>query len=190
MGLQEKQSTIEDQRIQIEELNNKISSLENKLESSITAINELNWQLQNTVKEKEKELQRVDTLDLVCREKETELRRLQQQICQKDFELEQHKKTGAQPSQTIPATAQQPSPVITSNNSGVFHEINSIKATLIDIQDQQQKISMVVNYLYNKIKTQDMYWPNHSSFNPYLGPYDGLLRSRLSLLSYGPKYGL
>merc|ERR1712179_794193 len=116
MGLQEKQSTIEDQRILIEELNNKISSLENKLESSITAINELNWQLQNTVKEKE--LQRVDTLDLVCREKETELRRLQQQICQKDFELEQHKKTGAQPSQTIPATAQQPSPVITSNNSG------------------------------------------------------------------------
>ena len=50
--LQEKQSTIEDQRIQIEELNNKISSLEDKLESSITAINELNWQLQNTVKEK------------------------------------------------------------------------------------------------------------------------------------------
>ena len=170
--LQERQSTIEDQRIQIEELNNKISSLEDKLESSITAINELNWQLQNTVKEKEKELQRVDTLDLVCREKETELRKLQQQICQKDFELEQHKKTSAQPSQTIPATAQQPSPATTSNNSGVFHETNSIKATLIDLQDQQQKISMVVNYLYNKIKTQDMYWLNHSSFNPYLGPYD------------------
>merc|ERR1712030_216483 len=109
--LQEKQSTIEDRRIQIEELNNKISSLEDKLESSITAINELNWQLQNTVKEKEKELQRVDILDLVCRQKETELRRLQQQMCQKDVELEQHKKTSAQPSQTIPATAQQPNPV-------------------------------------------------------------------------------
>ena len=147
-------------------------SLEDKLESSITTINELNWQLQNTVKEKEKELQRVDTLDLVCREKETELRRLQQQMCQKDFELEQHKKTSAQPSQTIPATAQQPNPVITSNNSGDFLETSHIKATLIDIQNQQQKISMVVNHLYNKIKTQDMYWPNHSSFNPYLGPYD------------------
>ena len=65
--LQERQTTIENQRVQIEELNNKILSLEDKLESSITAINELNWQLQNTVKEKEKELQRVDTLYLVCR---------------------------------------------------------------------------------------------------------------------------
>ena len=170
--LQEKQSTIEDQRIQIEELNNKISSLENKLESSITAINELNWQLQNTVKEKERELQRIDILDLVCRQKETELRRLQQQMCQKDFELEQHKKTSAQPSQTIPATAQQPNLVITFNNSGDSLETSHIKATLIDIQNQQQKLSMVVNHLYNKIKTQDMYWINHSSFNPYLGPYD------------------
>ena len=152
--LQEKQSTIEDQRIQMEELNNKILSLEDKLESSITAINELNWQLENNVKEKEKELQRVNTLDLVCREKETELRKLQQQICQKDFELEQHKKTSAQPSQTIPATAQQPNPVITSNNSGDFLETSHIKATLIDIQNQQQKISMVVNHLYNKIKTR------------------------------------
>merc|ERR1712226_554896 len=78
--LQEKQSTIEDQRTQIEELNNKISSLEDKLESSITAINELNWQLENTVKEKEKELQRVETLDLVCKEKETELQEKQSTI--------------------------------------------------------------------------------------------------------------
>merc|ERR1712105_128593 len=62
--LQEKQSTIEDQRTQIEELNNKISSLEDKLESSITAINELNWQLENNVKEKEKELQRVKATEL------------------------------------------------------------------------------------------------------------------------------
>merc|ERR1712105_107935 len=104
--LQEKQSTIEDQRILIEELNNKILSLENKLESSITTINELNWQLQNAVKEKEEELQMVDILALLCRQKETELRGLQQEMCQKDFELEQHKKTSAQPSQTIPATAQ------------------------------------------------------------------------------------
>ena len=89
--LQERQSTIEDQRIQIEELNNKISSLEDKLENSITAITELDWQLQNTVKEKEKELQKVNTLDLVCREKEIELRRLQEQISQKDLELEQHR---------------------------------------------------------------------------------------------------
>merc|ERR1712105_554558 len=81
--LQERQTTIENQRVQIEELNNKILSLEDKLESSITTINELNWQLQNTVKEKEEVLQRVDILDLVCRQKETELRGLQQQMCQK-----------------------------------------------------------------------------------------------------------
>merc|ERR1712179_683627 len=170
--LQEKQSTIEDQRVQIEELNNKILSLEDKLESSITTINELNWQLQNAVKEKEEELQRVDILDLLCRQKQTELKGLQQEMCQKDFELEQHKKTSAQPSQTIPATAQQPNLVITFNNSGDFLEMSHIKATLTDIQNQQQKISMVVNHMYNKIKTQDMYWINHSSFNPYLGPYD------------------
>merc|ERR1711909_150415 len=170
--LQEKQSTIEDQRILIEELNNKILSLEDKLESSITTINELNWQLQNAVKEKEEELQRVDILELLCRQKVTELRGLQQEMCQKDFELEQHKKTSAQPSQTIPATAQQPNLVITFNNSGDSLETSHIKATLIDIQNQQQKLSMVVNHLYNKIKTQDMYWINHSSFKPYLGPYD------------------
>ena len=170
--LQERQTTIDNQKVQIEELNNKILSLEDKLESSITTINELNWQLQNAVKEKEEVLQRVDILDLLCRQKETELRGLQQEMCQKDFELEQHKKTSAQPSQTIPATAQQPNLVITFNNSGDFLETSHIKATLTDIQNQQQKISMVVNHLYNKIKTQDMYWINHSSFNPYLGPYD------------------
>jgi len=59
--------------MQIEEMNSKISTLENKLESSIATINELNWQLQNIVKEKEQELQKVNKLDSICKEKEVEL---------------------------------------------------------------------------------------------------------------------
>ena len=170
--LQERKSTIEDQRLQIEELNSKISSLENQLERSNTTIDSLDWKLQSITKEKEQELQKANKLDSLCKQKEIELRRLQEQISQKDLELEQHRQVSAQPSQTIPATAQQPCPTLTSNNVGHCNETTGIKATLLDLQDQQQKLSVVVNHLYNKMKTQDMHWHNYSSFNPYLGPYD------------------
>ena len=47
------QRRIDDQKEQIENLNIKIAGLESKLEDSRTAINELNWQLQNALKGKE-----------------------------------------------------------------------------------------------------------------------------------------
>jgi len=170
--LEEGKAIIENQSRQIEELNNKILSLEDRLESSNTIIDSLDWKLQSIIKEKEQELQRVNKLDSMCKDKELELRRLQEQICQKDIELEQHRKTSAQPYQTIPATVQQPCLTPTSNHLEQINETNFIKATLINLQDQQQKLSVIVNHLYNNIKTQDMHWLNYSSFNPYLGPYD------------------
>ena len=172
--LKEAKAIIEKQKMEIEELNNKISSLENKLEGSITTINELNWQLQNTVKEKEQELQNVIKLDSLCKAKEIELSKLQLIINQKDIELEQHRKTSAQPSQTVPATAQQPcsNPTPTVNQLEHMRETNYMKAMLTDLQNQQQKLFVIVNLLYNKTKAQDMSRPNYPSFNPYMGPYD------------------
>jgi len=170
--LQEGKAIIDNQKRQIEDLNRKILSLENKLENSNAIIDSLDWKLQSIIKEKEQELQKVSILDSMCKDKELELRRLQEQICQKDIELDQHRKTSAQPYQTIPATVQQPCLTPTSNHLEQINETNFIKATLINLQDQQQKLSVIVNHLYNNIKTQDMHWLNYSSFNPYLGPYD------------------
>ena len=170
--LQEGKNIIEKQRMQIEDLNSRLSSLEDRLESSKATIDDLDWRLQSITKEKEQELQKANKLDLLCKEKEMDLRKLSEQIGRKDFELEQHRKTSAQPSLTIPATAQQPCPTPTSNSLEHVKETNSIKATLTDIQDQQQKLSLIVNHLYNKIKTQDMNWLSYSSFNPCMGPYD------------------
>ena len=50
--LQEAKGIIENQRRQIEELNNKILSLEDRLESSNTIIDSLDWKLQSIIKEK------------------------------------------------------------------------------------------------------------------------------------------
>ena len=85
--LQQAKAIIEDQRIQIEELNSKISTLEVKLKSSIATIKESNSQWQYTVQEKV-----------------AELRKLCEQIGQKDFELDQQRKASAQSSQPVPAT--------------------------------------------------------------------------------------
>ena len=130
----------------------------------------MNCQWQSAVKEKEKELHKVNELDSLCKQKEMELRKLQEQIGQKDIELEQQRKSSSQPYKTIPTTPKQPSP--TSNYLEHIKETNCIKVTLADLQDQQQKLSVVVNHLFNKIKTQDYPWVNYSSFNPYLGLFD------------------
>ena len=140
------------------------------MERSNTTIDSLNWKLQCIIKEKEQELHKVNELDSLCKQKEIELRKLQELISQKDIELGQHRGTSTQPYQTIPATPQQPSP--TSNHLEHMKETNCTKAMLADLQDQQQKLSVIVNHLYKKIKTQDMHWLNYPSFNPYMGLYD------------------
>ena len=121
-------------------------------------------------KKKEQELHKSNKLDSLCKQKEIELRKLQEQIVQKDIELEQQRKTSSQPYQTIPATAQQPSQ--TSKYLENINETNCIKVTLADLQDQQQKLFVIVNHLYNKIKTQEMSLNNYSCFNPYMGLWD------------------
>merc|ERR1712121_204034 len=98
-----------------------------------------------------------------------ELKKLKELISQKDTELEHHKRTSVQPSQAVPAAEQQPC----SNPAPSFNDLKHInepnkEPTLKDLQSQQQKISVVVNYLCNVIRTQDMYWHNQPSFNPYL----------------------
>ena len=164
------QTELQETKTIIEELNSKISALEIKLNSSKATNNELNWQWQSAVKEKEQELHKVNELNSLCNQKEIELRELQKQIGQRDIELEQHRGTSAQPYKTVPVVAQRPSQ--TSNHLDHINETIGIKSTLADLQDQQQKISVVVNHLYNTIKTQDMHWLNYPSFKPYLGPYD------------------
>ena len=77
-----------------------------------------------------------------------------------------------QPLKMFSTTAQQPCATPTFNSSEHISEMNCIKAMLADLQKQQQNISVIVNHLSNKIKTQDMSCLNHSSFYPYMGPYD------------------
>ena len=101
-----------------------------------------------------------------------ELRKLWEQIGQKDFELEQHRKASDHTAQSVPATTQQPCPASVSNNSGHIKETTCRKPTLVDLQVQQQKLCVIVNQLFNKIMTQDMSWHNYSSFIPYIGLYD------------------
>ena len=151
--LQEEKTITEKFKTQIEDLNVKISSLEGRLE------------------EKEQELQKFDKLDGLCKEKEAELRRLWEQIGKKDFQLEQYKKTSALPSQSFSATEQQPCPTSPSISLEQTNVTNNIK-TLVNLQDQQQKLTLIVSHLYKKIKTLDMSWLNYSSFNPIMGPYD------------------
>ena len=185
MELQQMETIINDQKLETEEIRKQVAVLEGKLENSISTINELNWQLNNTVKEKEQELQKVNKLDSLCKEKEMELRKLQLIISQKDIELEQHRKTSAQPSQTVPATAQQPcsNPIPTVNQLEHMRETNYMKTMLTDLQNQQQKLFVIVNLLYNKTKAQDMSRPNYPSFNPYMGPYDtGQYFNKLKML--------
>ena len=158
--------------MQVEELNSKITSLEDKLEKCNTTIDSLNSQLQCTVQEKEQELRKASELELLCKEKEAELRKLCELIGQKDFELDQYRKASAQSSQPAPATTQQPYPPSVSNNSGYIKETTCIKPTLENLQDQQQKLFLIVNQLFNRIMTQDTSWYNYSSFIPYMGPYD------------------
>ena len=172
--LQQGKATIENQKIDIEEMKSKILSLENKLESSNATIDSLEWKLKSITKEKEQELQNVIKLDALCKEKEIELRKLQELISQKDIELEKHRGTSAQPSQTIPAKAQQPcsNPIPTVNQLEHMRETNYMKGMLTDLQNQQEKLFVIVNLLYNKTKAQDMSRPNYPSFNPYMGLYD------------------
>ena len=172
--LQQGKATIENQKIDIEEMKSKILSLENKLESSNATIDSLEWKLKSITKEKEQELQNVIKLDALCKEKEIELRKLQEIISQKDIELEKHRGTSAQPSQTIPAKAQQPcsNPIPTVNQLEHMRETNYMKGMLTDLQNQQEKLFVIVNLLYNKTKAQDMSRLNYPSFNPYMGLYD------------------
>ena len=65
--LKEEKAITENQKMQIEELNSKITSLEDKLESSNTTIDSLNCKLQCIIKEKEQELNKVNELDLLCK---------------------------------------------------------------------------------------------------------------------------
>ena len=155
-------------------MKSKILSLENKLESSNVTIDSLEWKLKSITKEKEQELQNVIKLDSLCKEKEMELRKLQLTISQKDIELEQHRKTSAQPSQTVPAEAQQPcsNPIPTVNQLEHMRETKYMETMLTDLQNQQQKLFVIVNLLYNKTRVQNMSRPNYPSFNPYMGPYD------------------
>ena len=125
--LQDGKNIIEKLRKQIETLNSKMSSLEGSLESSNATIKCLDEKLQGPIKEQEQELQKVDNLELLCKEKEVELRRLWEQLGKKDFYLEQYRKTSAQLSQSFPAAEQQPCPTSPSNNLEQTNETNSIK---------------------------------------------------------------
>ena len=95
--IQECKSELQERETIIEDLKNKISELERKLEISNTVINEFNWKWTNILQEKEQEVQKISKLDALCKNKEMELGRLHEQLLQRDGELEHHRRRGAQP---------------------------------------------------------------------------------------------
>ena len=224
--VQKGQKELQESKTMIKELKNKIleleeklkssntavSELEEKLESSNTALSEVGWKWKSTMQGKKQEEQKVKELDLLYKSGEMELIKLQEEISQKDIELEKHRKRGVQLSQATPAAVQQQysaqiqqhcptsiqqhapastqqhcsaqiqqqcpvstqlhCPASVSNNLGHYNIPNLIKPTLMDLQDQQQKICIMVNQLYDKVMTPNMSWLSYSSCNPNVGLYD------------------
>merc|ERR1712179_624167 len=78
----------------------------------------------------------------------------------------------AQIQQHCPVSIQQHCPTSASNNLGHYNTPNLIKPTLMDLHDQQQKIYIMVNQLYDRIMAPNMSWLNYSSYNPNMGLYD------------------
>ena len=119
----------------IKDLKNKILELEKELKRANTAHSEVGRKWTDTLREKNQELGKVNKLDSLCKSGEIELKKLQEQIGQKDMEqeklqeqigqkdmkleklqeqishkdmeLEKHRERWAQPSQAAPAAVQQ-----------------------------------------------------------------------------------
>ena len=146
----------------------------------MSTINSVSLQLQTTIEERDKALHRAKTLNSMCYARDLELidaksimEELQTEISQKDLELKQYSKIlNAQPPLLTPF------PKLATNKLENTGELKQIKASLEDLQAQQQQIAMIVNHLYyeNRIKTLDTTnylnsFPSFS-FNPYMGLWD------------------
>ena len=176
MELQKMETIINNQKLESEEIKKKVAVLEGKLKNTIDTINSLSWQLQATIREREKALHRANTLNQMCQARDLELidakaimEELQAEISQKDFELKKQSKT---------LNAQPPFPNLAPSKLENTSELQLIKSSLEDLQAQQQQIAMIVNYLFNenRIKTPDTtnYLNSYPSFNfnPYIGLWD------------------
>merc|ERR1712055_1103344 len=195
--VQKCQKELQESKTIMKDLKNKILELEEELKGANTALSEVGKKWTNTLRTKNQELKRADKLDSLCRNGEVELKKLQEQIGEKDRERwaqpsqaapavvqqqysAQIQQCPAQIQQHCPAATQQQCPVSTqqhcpasaSNNLGHYNTPNLIKPTLMDLHDQQQKLCIMVNQLYDRIMTPNMSWLNYSSFIPNMGPYD------------------
>merc|ERR1712179_649324 len=157
-------------------------------------IKELNWKYRDVLKGREKEVLKNRKLDALCKGKEVELKSLQEQLLQKDDELEHHRRKRTQPSPNAPGLIQQHIPAALSNNPISVQQhnpaatqqnyyypalkcknseiCNCINPILISLQDQQQKLCVIINNLYDGMMTHNAsgrYYPN---FNPKEEPYD------------------
>ena len=181
--LQQAQTTIDNQELRIQELNNNILVLEDELLNYYSVNNNLKSQLLSATQEKEQALA---------------------DIRKKDWQLEQCKQTDAQPLNVTPATSTRPKDTTRAGDlrggmceavvlntlcppytegmasSGSEHdsELSQIKLTLIDLQEQQKKISMIVGHLFNENRIQTQHTFNHFNdypnfnLNPYMGIFD------------------
>ena len=173
------QAIIENKDLQINELSNKVLDLENKLVNSISENKDLKLEIKKCIlHEQELALQKVEALELACREKDVELKnasstieKLKTTMEHTHLQLEQYKQLSAQSSKVTPVItpkdtthadeqpskvyeafvlnkSQQPCPPQVSSNHSDYSELNHIKSTLQDLQTQQQKIAMIVSHLY------------------------------------------
>ena len=136
------------------------------------------------IHEQQLALQKVEELELACREKDVELRnasstieKLKTEMEHMHLQLEQYKQLNAQSSKVTHVTkpkdtthadeqpnkvyeafvlnkSEQPCSPQVSSNHSDYSELNHIKSTLKDLQTQQQKIAMIVSHLYYGNRTQ------------------------------------
>ena len=183
----------------------KVAILENELEHCVSVNNNLNSQLLGITQEIQQAHQKANALELACHVRDVELveakaavKKLQEEVGEKALQLEQYKTLNAQSSEVTPGTRSRVSTSVDklqNKESGAFmpnalhhhcpmqvapnnSELNHIKATLEDLQADQQKIAMIVSHLYhsNRIQPQDTTngiktYPSFS-FNPYMGNLD------------------
>ena len=106
------QAIIENKDLQINELSNKVLDLENKLANSISENKDLKLEIKKCIiHEQELAVQKVEALELACREKDVELKnasstieKLKTKMEHTHLQLEQYKQLSAQSSKVTPVT--------------------------------------------------------------------------------------
>ena len=189
----------------MEKQKQQIQDLEDRLQQQVSITENLNAQLQATILEKEQALQKLketklkfDSMEVQLVDARATIENLNAEINQRDLQEEQRQQKFAQsllitPNNITQAAAsaisiqEEPVKPLTPNwpcltqpvacSNLECSDLRSVKESLLSLQAQQEKTSMIVTQLCNSIKIQthdNINYLNEPSFsyNPYMGLLD------------------